>query len=116
MARAEAVATNFFHGCVFALRNERPFVCEGSQYRCIKVRDLMAAVGGERHLVLDETPAASYDALLGTPLEPEIAQRIAALRQVSEAYLDRVAGVARASQPVPAPQEGRRTVPAPQAA
>jgi hypothetical protein len=118
MARAEAVATNFFHGCVFSLRNGRPFVCEGSQYRSIKVHDLMAALGGERHLVSDETPGAAYDALLGSPLEPEIARRIAALRQVSEAYLDRVAGAARASQPVTAPQaqEGRQTVPAPQAA
>jgi hypothetical protein len=33
MARAEAVATNFFHGCVFALLNDTPFVCETSAYR-----------------------------------------------------------------------------------
>src|SRR5690606_20017393 len=25
---AEAVATNFFHGCVFSLLNHKPFVCE----------------------------------------------------------------------------------------
>lgn len=38
MAGATAVATNFFHGCVFALRHGRPFVCEESQYRSNKVR------------------------------------------------------------------------------
>src|SRR5215203_5555353 len=27
MSQAEAVATNFFHGCVFSLLNSKPFVC-----------------------------------------------------------------------------------------
>jgi hypothetical protein len=88
IAHAEAVATNFFHGCVFALRNAKPFVCEVTPYRSNKVRDLIAAVGGNRHLLTEDAPAASYDAALSQPLEPEISQRIADLRQQSEAYLD----------------------------
>ena len=92
MARAEAVATNFFHGCVFALRNARPFVCESSWYRSIKVRDLMTAVGGERHLVTDETPAATYKSLLAEPLSQQILLRIEQLRGASEAYLNGLLG------------------------
>jgi hypothetical protein len=46
MSRATAVATNFFHGCVFALRHQRPFVCEDTAYRAIKVRGLMSMLDG----------------------------------------------------------------------
>jgi hypothetical protein len=88
LARADAVATNFFHGCVFALRNSRPFVCETSAYRSTKVQNLMAAVGGEAHLVMEGTPPATYDACLDGPLSAVIPERIAALRQASNAYLD----------------------------
>jgi hypothetical protein len=88
IARAQAVATNFFHGCVFALRYGKPFVCELSPYRAGKVSDLMATVGGERHLVAAGTPPAAYDARLGAPLDPEIVHRIDGLRRRSEAYLD----------------------------
>jgi hypothetical protein len=90
MAQAVAVATNFFHGCVFALRYARPFVCETSAYRSIKVQDLMAAVGAGAHLVADDTPAARYEARLGEPLDPQVLQRADRLRRASEAYLDRV--------------------------
>lgn len=89
MARAEAVATNFHHGCVFALRHARPFVCETTPYRSHKVRDLMAAVGGERHLVWEGTPPGAYAAGLGEPLDPEILCRVEGLRRASEAYLGR---------------------------
>jgi hypothetical protein len=88
MARAEAVATNFFHGCVFALRNGRPFVCEIQPYRFHKVQDLMTTVGGEHHLVREDTPFETYEARLNAPLEPAIPQRIEQLRQHSAAYLD----------------------------
>lgn len=89
MAGAAAVVTNFFHGCVFALCNEKPFVCENSPYRSIKIRDLMAALGGEQHLVSEGTPSAVYNARLTEPLAPAILQRIDSLRQQSGAYLDR---------------------------
>lgn len=92
IAHAAAVATNFFHGCIFSLLNAKPFVCELSVYRSHKVRDLMAAVGGERHLVCEHTPQADYDMALDEPLEPEIFQRVDDLRQRSTLYLDKVLG------------------------
>jgi hypothetical protein len=88
IAQASAVATNFFHGCIFALRHAKPFVCEISPYRSVKVPDLMATVGGTSHLVAADTPAATYDARLGEPLDPGILKRIDELRRRSEAYLD----------------------------
>lgn len=92
IARADAVATNFFHGCVFALRHAKPFVCELSPYRATKVHDLLATVGGANHLVSADTPAATYGAHLSEPLAPDILQRIACLRRTSEAYLAKALG------------------------
>lgn len=88
MANAQAIATNFFHGCVFALRNKKPFVCETTPYRSIKVQSLMEKVGGEKHLVNEHTPTQVYTTQLSNPLEPHIHQKIAQLRQSSNAYLD----------------------------
>lgn len=88
VAGAEAVATNFFHGCVFALRNRKPFVCETSRYRGNKLRCLMAKVGSERHLLAGTVPGAACDALLDDPLAPGILDRIERLRSVSRDYLD----------------------------
>jgi hypothetical protein len=87
LARAEAVATNFFHGCVFALRHATPFTCELSPYRSTKIRDLLTMVGGTRHLVSGETPAAAYDDCLGAPVEPDVLSRIGAFRRSADAYL-----------------------------
>ncbi|MBC3539991.1 polysaccharide pyruvyl transferase family protein [Rufibacter sediminis] len=89
MANAQAVATNFFHGCVFALRNAKPFVCESSPYRRHKLQGLMAKIGGEQHLLPEGTPSAVYQTLLSEPLNPEILQKIDQLRKTSDAYLDR---------------------------
>jgi hypothetical protein len=85
---AEAVATNFFHGCVFALLNRKPFASEISWYRGNKLRCLMALVGGEQHLLAQEAPAAAYDALLDAPLAPAIADRVERLRAASSRYLE----------------------------
>ena len=90
MANAEAVATNFFHGCVFSLLNTKPFVCELSDYRTNKVRDLMATIRGEKHLISENTPQVSYDTLLSQPLDSAILRRISMLRQLSNMYLDQV--------------------------
>ncbi|KAA6439030.1 polysaccharide pyruvyl transferase family protein [Dyadobacter flavalbus] len=88
IARSEAVATNFFHGCVFAIRNEKPFVCESSSYRSFKVQGLMSKLGGEQHLISDEIPAAVVNNLLSQPLSPVISQTIKRLRISSNRYLD----------------------------
>ena len=92
IAQADAVATNFFHGCVFALHHGRPFVSAPSAYRFNKVRDLTRALGAERHVVTEATPPATYDEMLGTALDPAIGERITALRAQSSAYLASVLG------------------------
>lgn len=90
MAGAAAIATNFFHGAVFALVNARPFVAAPSAYRFNKLRDLTAKVGAQRHFLAEGGAAATYRDLLATPLDPAIAATIAALRARSHAYLDAV--------------------------
>lgn len=89
MARSKAVATNFFHGCVFALRHKKPFVCETSPYRSNKLLGLMAKIGGEGHLVTEETPPAVYNQRLSEPLDEELLKKINRLRQTSNSFLDR---------------------------
>jgi hypothetical protein len=88
MARATAVVTNFFHGCVFSLQHSKPFVCESSPYRFNKVRDLIALVGAEAHLVTQRTPDSELDQRLDEPVATSIAATIADLRTRSDAYLD----------------------------
>lgn len=92
MAGATAVATNFFHGCVFALHYGRPFVCAPSSYRFNKVRDLTSALGAEGHVVTEATTAAGFAERLGEPLDPGIGLRIAAMRARSSAYLQAALG------------------------
>jgi hypothetical protein len=89
MSNAAAVATNFFHGCVFALLNRKPFACAASAYRSNKVLDLAALLGAGRHLVSESAPHAIDAALEASP-EPAVYKRIAAMRERSEAFLDRV--------------------------
>ncbi len=87
MAASEAVATNFFHGCVFALLNAKPFVCETSPYRSNKLQGLMTKIGGEGHLVTEEAPFSVYEAHLSQSLNPNILQKIDRLRQTSNIFL-----------------------------
>jgi hypothetical protein len=88
MAHAQAVVTNFFHGCVFALRNAKPFVCETSQYRIHKVQGMMVKVGGEKHLISEDTPAVVLNDCLNEPIHPSIFEKIRCLREGSNEYLD----------------------------
>ena len=88
MAGAAAVATNFFHGCVFALRHETPFVCEPAPYRSAKILDLLAQVGGEEHLVGDGSSADAYAARLEEPVSARVLRAIERLRSSGEAYLE----------------------------
>lgn len=90
MAGASAVATNFFHGAVFALVNTKPFVAAPTAYRFNKLRDLTAKVAAQRHFVGEATTPDQYLALLSDPLAPAIGATIADLRTQSERYLDRV--------------------------
>jgi hypothetical protein len=92
IAGAAAVATTFFHGCVFALLHGRPFVAAASDYRANKVRSLVRLVGAEDRLAEAGTSPAAYHAALGTPLPAAVGRRIAALRTRSDAWLDHVLG------------------------
>jgi hypothetical protein len=91
MAGAQAVLTNFFHGCVFALLNDTPFACAPALDRMNKVRDLAELLGAERHLLV---PGARIElgAILDVPLDAAIGGRIEAMRDQSNAYLDMVLG------------------------
>jgi hypothetical protein len=88
MAGARAIVTNFFHGCVFALLNGKPWVSSPSAYRSIKIPDLVGVLGAQQRLIDDRTSAAMVDELLETPIQPEVASRIDELRARSDAYLD----------------------------
>ncbi len=92
IGNAEAVATNFFHGCVFALHHGRPFVSAPSAYRMNKVRDLARSLGVERHLIDESTSADVVATRLSEPLDPDIRRRIETQRARSNAYLDQVLG------------------------
>jgi hypothetical protein len=89
MRRAQAVATNYFHGCVFALRYARPFLCETTPYREIKIRDLLATLGADRHRFWQGDAEEACTQRLSEPLSQDILIRIQALRESSQAKLER---------------------------
>ena len=68
-------------------------MCETTSYRSNKVQGLMTKVGGEKHLVTENTSAAVYEQCLSKPLDELIAQKIEQLRQASNAYLDQAIGI-----------------------
>jgi len=82
-----AVITNFFHGCVFAIKNALPFLCEASPYRSNKVRGLVSTLGCEHRLLSDEFTPAGAPELLNTPLERTVFERLADMRAGSEIIL-----------------------------
>jgi hypothetical protein len=88
MAGAGAVVTNFFHGCVFALLNRKPWVSAPSAYRSIKIPDLVSVLGAEQRLIDERTPDDAIGELLEMPLQPEVASTIDGLRARSDDYLD----------------------------
>jgi len=67
MSGAHAVITNFFHGCVFALLNGKPWVTAPSEYRSIKIPDLARLLGAEHRIVDEATPETVLFDLLATP-------------------------------------------------
>ena len=85
MAGAQAVITNFFHGCVFALLNDKPWAAHPSDYRSIKIPDLARLVGEEDRLIAE---GSSIDELLSTPVSEGVQRRIREHRECSDAFLD----------------------------
>ena len=90
MAGARAVATNFFHGCVFALRHATPFVCEMLTNRSIKVQNLTTIAGAESHLMTRKSSMAASEECLSQPLVAVIQRRLGELRSASTEYLESV--------------------------
>ena len=88
MGSARAVVTNFFHGCVFAILNRRPFACAVSDYRANKVTALASALGLEDRLTTDDLPGHALDEAPGHA----VADRQAALRRTSDDYLAHALG------------------------
>ncbi len=88
IAGAEAIATNFFHGCVFALLNRKPFLCVSSDYRANKLAGLMRLLSAERH-ILAQGSDFSVETLLETPLDEKIQRRIDMLRRRSQSFIER---------------------------
>ena len=87
MAGAEGIITNFFHGCVFALVNGKPWISTPSSYRFNKIRDLAAALGARDHILGDDVSDRRLDDLLAAPVSPAIQDRITSLRAHSRDYL-----------------------------
>jgi hypothetical protein len=88
MAGASAVVTNFFHGCVFALLNGKPWASAPSDYRSIKIPDLAASLGAGRRIVDERTSERRLSELLETPAQAEVLASIAQARARSNAFLD----------------------------
>jgi hypothetical protein len=88
MAGAQAVITNFFHGCVFALLNGKPWACAPSEYRSIKIPDLAATLGAQQRIIDELRSERELVELLETPLQPEVAERIVEARARSSEFLD----------------------------
>ena len=70
--------------------NGKPFVTAPSDYRFNKVRDLVSALGAERHMVSEETEISEYERIMNDNLDPAIAHAIATMRVQSDSYLDHV--------------------------
>jgi hypothetical protein len=88
MAGARSVITNFFHGCVFALLNGKPWAAAPSDYRSIKIPDLANTLDAQRRIVDEEAREAELHELLETPIQPQVTARLEEYRGRSEAYLD----------------------------
>jgi hypothetical protein len=92
VAGAAAVATTFFHGCVFALLHGKPLACAASDYRANKVRSLMGLLGEDGRLMEQGSTDEAYHAALAVPPGATVEQRLAEMRARSDAFLDHVLG------------------------
>lgn len=89
MGAARGVITNFFHGCVFALVNGKPFACNLVDYRLHKVRALVKLAGVEARLLDEASAGQGFSQALDVPSGPVAAPILKGLRARSSAYLDR---------------------------
>ena len=90
LAASDAVATNFFHGCVLSIVNQRSFACCLSDYRSNKIADLAQLVGAGANIMTETSAHSEYQRALGLPLAASVFRNIDCIRQGSERYLDNV--------------------------
>jgi hypothetical protein len=88
MAGSRAVVTNFFHGCVFALLNGKPWAAAPSDYRAIKIPDLASTLGAQHRIVDEQTSERALSELLEMPVQRQVSERLTEYRGRSEAFLD----------------------------
>jgi hypothetical protein len=86
---AEAIATNFFHGCVFSLNERKRFVCESFPYRYAKIQNLIASLGADGHLVTCRSEDKAYARALDLDDASAMSETISELRRSSLLYLER---------------------------
>jgi hypothetical protein len=88
MSGAQAVITNFFHGCVFALLNGKPWASAPSEYRSIKIPDLAATLGAQHRLIDEQTRDVEFAELLDTPMTARVEANMREARARSNDFLD----------------------------
>lgn len=96
---ATAVVTTYFHGCVFSLKYQRPFVAQLSDYRANKVRGLLTLLGAT-HRIFDPANPKNIDALLAAPVEQSIKDTIDGIRRTSRAFLTRCLAACACHAPI----------------
>lgn len=85
---ARAVITTYFHGCVFALLNDKPFACTLTHYRRHKIDSLVQSLAAQDRLLCAEATQAELEQALDDPPSDETKRRIARLRAQSADFLD----------------------------
>jgi hypothetical protein len=68
--------------------NGKPWLTSPSEYRSIKIPDLLGVVGARHRLVDEQTPQADVEELLATPILPHVMQKLDERRERSRAWLD----------------------------
>lgn len=89
---AQAVVTNFFHGCVFALLHDRPLLAAPTPYRANKVHSFLASLDATDRIVAADSSAALLARLLTEPIDA--AQPLATMRARSDRFLRATLGLA----------------------
>ncbi len=87
MRDARAVITNYFHGCVFALANRKPFVAATTEYRSNKLRDLTDMLRIPERIANRDLDFGAFEKLLDAAPPPHVYQRVGEARRQSREYL-----------------------------
>lgn len=87
MRGARAIVTNYFHGCVFALLNRKPFAAATMDYRRNKVSDLAETLHMPERVLGEAVTQSAFERLLDDAPPPQVFARIAEARGRSREFL-----------------------------